>query len=396
MKKTIVIILILSATLPVIGCWNRREPEDLAIVLAIGFDIEKNTNIYKATAEIANPIALGATDISEQSTGNLKTFLTLNSEGELPYQAMRNLTNDATREFYWSHNRVILLSEELARHGIYPIMDMFGRDRQLRTSANVVVIDGDLQTLMEAEYPLEETGARGLNRQIMTIKKERSIFPVKPLNVLYSTLAQPGVDLFIGRIKVLKDSEDGKDSPSIIGGAAVFQGDRMVGWAEDKHVRGWSYATGRAFRSTLIIKDPIDDTTPISIEIAHVKNKMRLITNKNGAILIELRLYAEGHIQDFPIHRDLKIESGYIKSLERRTAQSIRNTVQSTIDLSRELSSDVIGFGNLIYRKRPELWREIKDEWYDVFKDIEIDIQVNTNINRTGFTASPMSREKMR
>ena len=176
----------------------------------------------------------------------------------------------------------------------------------------------------------------------------------------------------------------------------MFHGDRMVGWAEDEQVKGWAYATGRAFRSTLIIKDPMDDKTPISIEVTNIKNNKRLIIDTSGGVYIELKIYAEGRIQDFPVHRNLEIESDYTKSLEQRTAQNIRSTIQSTIDLSRELNSDIIGFGNLIYRKQPKLWEEIGDRWYEVFKDINIDIKVDMNINRTGFTASPIETKKMR
>ena len=90
---------------------------------------------------------------------------------------MRNLTKGISREFFWAHNRIFVLSEELARNGIYPVMDMVERERQLRTSGYVVVADGDVRKLMEAEFPLEETGARGLDRQIATIRYERSLFP---------------------------------------------------------------------------------------------------------------------------------------------------------------------------------------------------------------------------
>jgi spore germination protein KC len=75
---------------------------------------------------------------------------------------MRKLTEGVSREFFWAHNRISLLSEEVARKGIYPIMDMVERERQLRTSGHVVIVDGDVKKLMEAEFPLEETGARGL------------------------------------------------------------------------------------------------------------------------------------------------------------------------------------------------------------------------------------------
>lgn len=376
------------------GCWNRREPESLAIVLGVGFNYENDKGVYEAIAQIANPLGLGGSDTGEGGTSDKKTFLTLSAQGELPYRSMRNLTGKATREFFWAHSRIILFTEDMARHGIHPVLDMFGRNRQLRTFSNVAIIDGDLRTLLEAEFPLDETGAMGLDRQIETIKKERSIFPINSVNELSNILVQPGKDVFIGRIKVLEGLKDGSDPPSLIEGGAMFSGDKMVGWAEDTHVRGWAYSTCQTLRSTLTIKDPIDNRTPINIDITSIKNEKRLIKAEPEEIRIEIKIFAEGRIQDIPVRRDLSTESDYTKSLERRAAQEIRNAIQSIVDLSRKLNSDVIGFGNLVYRKRPKLWTDIGDRWYEVLQDIDIDIKVYMNINRTGFATSPMKMKK--
>jgi len=286
-------------------------------------------------------------------------------------------------------------------------MDTRERERQLRPAAQIAIVQGDIGKLMKSEFPLEESGAEGIDRQINTIRYERSLFPVRTLNELYSTLAQPGVELFIGRIEVTEDIEKsgGQTSgdsaapdappPARIGGGAIFKGDRMVGWADDKQTTGWCYATGRSFRSTLLITDPADDKTEIGVEITQLDSRMRPVTD-TGDLGIEMVIRADGRIQNFPASGKLDIETPYIKSLEKRIAQAIRNTVESTINVSRELESDIIGFGNLIYRKQPKLWEQIGDRWYEVFEDMEIDIKVDMNIRHAGLTASPMEPEKRR
>jgi spore germination protein KC len=402
------LILITTAALTLTGCWNRRDPENLALVLATAFDYNNETQKYEVIAQMANPIAMGGEDAGQGGGGEKKTYWTVYGDGAASHQAMRNLTLKVSREFFWAHNRVFVFSESIARKGIYPIMDMSARERQLRASAHVAVAEGDIKKLMEAEFPLEEGGAKGLDRQIATIIYERSLFPEKTLNELYSTLSQPGVEMFIGRIKVIADADTpaggegagASESPTtappvLIGGGALFKGDRMVGWADEQETIGWAYASGRVFRSMLYIKDPVDDKTPIGIDIEGVENKMHLESGTEGPrIIVEIK--ARGHLHDIPVDRDLTLESGYIKSLEQRGAQEIRNAVHSAIDLSRRMESDIIGFGNLIYRKQPRLWNEIGDRWYEVFKDIEIDVRVNMNIRRTGLIASPLAAEKRR
>ena len=404
-NKTAAIIIIITLVLSLSGCWNRRDPENLALVLATAFDRDRETGMYHVTTQIANPLAMGWQDAGQGGGGDKKPFWTLTASGQLSYQAMRNLTKGISREFSWAHNRVFVFSEELARSGIYPVMDMVERERQLRTSGYVVVADGDVRKLMEAEFPLEETGARGLDRQITTFRYERSPFPVKSMNELYSILAQPGREMFIGRVKVSEDTQQDQPGqgtsatasppPAIIGGGAVFKGDKMVGWADEQQTIGWAYATGRVFRSALYIKDPVDDTTPLGIGVYHLKSKMRPIF-ENGRLRIEMDISAFGILLDIPVYRHLSIDSSYITSLEQRGAQAIRDAVHSTIALSRELDSDIIGFGNLVYRKLPGLWAQIEDRWYEVFRDIEINVQAEMNLRRTGFLTSPLETEKRR
>ena len=52
MKKIRILILILLL-LPLTGCWNYRELEDLAIVSALGIDISDND--FDISVEAVNP-----------------------------------------------------------------------------------------------------------------------------------------------------------------------------------------------------------------------------------------------------------------------------------------------------------------------------------------------------
>lgn len=410
MKNRLLVLIIIVAAISLTGCWNRRDPENLALVLATAFDVDEESGMHEVTVQMANPLAMGGQDAGQGGGGGeKKPFWTVSADGALAHQAMRNLTKGVSREFFWAHNRVLLFSENVAKKGIYPIMDMTARERQLRASAHVAVVKGDIKKLMVAEFPLEESGAKGLDRQIITIGYERSLFAEKTLNELYSTLSQPGIEMFIGKIEVTdstntntEERETGGASgtpnispPAIIGGGTMFKGDRMVGWANEQETLGWAYATGRVFRSVVYIKDPIDDSTPVGIDIENLQSEMKPETD-SGSTRIVVEIKAKGHLHDLPVDRDLSVESGYIKSLERRSAEAIRNAVLSTIELSKELESDIIGFGNLIYRKQPKLWNGIGDKWYEVFQDMEIDVRVYMNIRRTGLLSSPMAAEKRR
>ncbi len=398
--KRLMLMLLLVAILAgglCAGCWNRREPELLGVVLAAAFDYDPESGLYQVFAQLANPIVMGGGNGGSSGDGGgdgggKKPFWTAVAEGHTPFEAIRNLVETSSRDLCWAHCRVVLFSEDLARRGIKDIMDLFERERQFRLIVKPAVVDGDLRKIIEADFPLEETGARGLDRFIVTTRFERSIFPEKNLNELITTWSQPGKEMIIGRLEVL---ETGKNSsgesgggatgaPARIGGSALFRGDRMVGWATAKQTQGWAYAAGRAFRSNFVIESPVKEGSYISIEAFGLSTQMRLRGDEKNW-RIELTVKMQGRIQEFGEPGNLDTESELIRSLERRAAEAARNRIEAMLSRSQELKADVFGFGNLIYRKWPLLWQKIGSRWdEELFPQLNIDLVVEFRILRAG------------
>ncbi|NLA26973.1 MAG: Ger(x)C family spore germination protein [Firmicutes bacterium] len=382
------------------GCWNRREPELLGIVLAAGFDYNPEDGLYRVIAEIANPASMGQSNNGGDGGGGSgeKSFWTAEAAGHTPFEAVRNLDSISSRQLFWAHCRVVLFSERLARRGLKDVLDLLERGRQFRLIAKPVVVDGDLRKVMDTDFPLEETGAKGLDRFIVTNRFEKSVFPEKDLNELISTLGQQGQEMIIGKLSVPeKEKEDSKNSlktgappPARVGGSALFRGDRMVGWATDNETLGWAYATGRAFRSILIIESPEKKGSYISIGAFGHNAQMRLQGDADDW-RIELKVKIDGRIQDYEGPGKLDSDNELLRALERRSAAAARNRIEALLSRSQELKSDVIGFGNLIYRKNPKLWQQIESRWdEEIYPQLKIDLFVEFNILRSGLTSSPL------
>ncbi len=415
--KAVLAYLLALFLLAAPGCWNRRDPELLAIVLGVAFDYNEARGLYQVIAQVANPIAMGGGQASGEGggSGGGPAFWTVSNFGHTPFEAMQNLTTGTSREFFWAHNRVLLLSEKLVRRrGIGEILDLMERERQFRPIIKPVIVEGDLRRLMEAEFPLEETGIRGIDRMIKTTQFEHSVFPLKLLNEIYSTLEQPGIELFIGKITVIEEGtreqggggaaqgqggesggETGKTPPARIGGAALFRGDRMVGWADLHQAQGWNYATGRGNRFSFVIECPAHSGSHFSIENVAVSSAMRPVPD-GGDLRIILEVRVEGRIQDVGcrLEHELTVENEFIKQIERTCAQAVRNRIEAMISRSQELKSDVLGFGNLVYRKQPKLWREIGERWDEIFPGLAVEILVEYNLTNPGLATDPVGKNR--
>lgn len=387
--QRIFIILFLIVFL-LTGCWNRRDPELLGFVLATGFDYDPQTGLYQIVAQIANPLG-SATEEQSGEGVDKKPFWVVEALGHTPYEARENLALKSSVELFWAHSSILAIGENLARQGILPILDLFERERQLRIITRPMVVEGDLRSLLEAEFPLEESSSRGLWRQATTMMFERTSYPSKVLRESIINLARPGVDIMIGRVGNIapqtdNSSDTGTTPPAELAGAAAFVKDHMIGWIGEREVAGWHWVQGRAHRATLIIPSPLD-RSPLSVEIhrSHVKLEPRLEGDK---VTIIVKIHARGRIQEQIAPGDLVDVKARHTSLERRTATVIENDVQMALKRAQELNSDYLGLGNLIYRKLPWEWKVLEPRWKEILPTVTLDIQVQVDIVRAGLVTS--------
>ena len=65
----------------------------------------------------------------------------------------------------------------------------------------------------------------------------------------------------------------------------------------------------------------------------------------------------------------------------------MRSRILELLKLSRELNADVLGFGNLFYRKQPRLWKEIEARWDEIYPTLDVTVEVEYNLTRAGMVA---------
>jgi spore germination protein KC len=380
-NKLILLVLISIILWMTTGCWNRRDPENLAFVVATGWDYDLENNQYIVTVQIVIPSQVIGNE--GQSTGTVPAFWVHSAKGETPFAAFKELAQGSPRELFFAHNRLVLFTERIARRGIGPILDLITREHQLRLITRPGVVQGDLKTLLETPLPMESIAAVGLDKQIRTMILERSIFPVETLLDIYTVLRRPGQEMFIGRIISPGAVEDPiPNTLPITSGAALFSGDKMVGWASPIDVQGWNLALSSGFRTYKALKCPDDESKMFTVEFIGQNSKLvPILTEDDLKVAINIETF--GRIQDFSCPKNT-LDKNSIMSLEKVASDSLKETIESIILLSKQLRSDVIGIGNLIYRKYPHIWWDIEKDWYEIFAGMEIDINVNARILRTG------------
>lgn len=382
MKKILCYVIIFSIILITItSCWSRRELDTLAIITALGIDKSKDDKIL-LTFQILKP---GNVKPQGSSSESIWTFT---STGETIFEAIRNATFLSDRKLFLSQCRVFIIGEEIARLGLMPIVDFLDRDPEPRRINYLLVSRGKAHKIINAETEQESFPA-------LTIENFMKAVPISSFSVpsrlrdFLKNLAEPGIEPIVAKIEPIKR---GNKTKMKLYGSAIFLEDKLVAFLDNHETRGYNWIKGKVQSGVIVAKSPEDETKKVSLEIIRASSK---ITPKiqDGRIIIDVHIHEEGNLAEQMSQIDLT-KKELLKELEKKKASIIKKEAESAIKKAKKHKSDIFGFGQAIYRKYPEEWKELSKNWQDEFQELEVNIDVDAKLRTIGVSSSPVKAKK--
>lgn len=375
------------------GCWNRREIETLGFVLAVGLDKAPEEGKIMVTVHIAKPFAIAGPSVVDE-----RPFWIISSSGYTVFEAVRNLLALSPRQPFWAHTRSLVVGEELAREGIGSILDFFFRDGETRADVHVVIAKGNKASeLLEAEWEqtrMPSEGALGIMRNSWA--RLGTTVDTELLDFI-EMLEMPGVEPVAVREDLLDLPPEGENlvgelrreaisKSARISGAAVFNGDRLVGWLGPKQTRGLNWIRGKVRGTVLVFEQPNLPGQQMTVEVLRASSKIKpMVTDGRPHVIVEI--FAEGNLGELQGYTDPISQTELWASFERRFAEVIRNEAESAIDAAKELKADIFGFGTAFYRNMCCQWERMEDNWPEIFSELDVYIDVRADLRRSGQVA---------
>ncbi|MFC5650761.1 hypothetical protein ACFPYJ_16930 [Paenibacillus solisilvae] len=152
------------------GCWNRIELNELSIVAATAVDIKKDGK-WQISYQLVIPQAIsGTTGIST----NAAPVYVFSTEGESIRSAINNTSKELSRKLYFPHNLMVVISEEAAKAGFAPIMDVYLRNPDSRETVTVFLTHGRARRILEQLVPMEKIPAGAVLHMVQNETKNGS------------------------------------------------------------------------------------------------------------------------------------------------------------------------------------------------------------------------------
>lgn len=388
MKKIIIIITTLCLT----GCWNYYELNNLAI--CTGIAIDKKDDKYEVTYLISN--AKKADSSAKEGEAGTTTY---NGVGDTVQEAINDMTLKIPFEPYNGHLVVTIISDEIAKEGITQILDLLARDTESRDFFYILLSkEAKAKEILEIISPLETFPSQTLASDIETSSAKTSLIYKITYNDLLYTLLEEGTNPILNSVTVIGNQEQGSDEKTLsstvpkatikIDTLGIFKEDKLLGWATQDESRGINLLNNSV--ENLYVKTECENKYIMSY-IKNIKSKTDIdIDNK----IVNVKIKGKATLLEVNCNLNLG-DPKVIEEIENKIKEKLKETInQATLLVQKKYNTDVLGYGNQIYKKNPKKWKNIKEDWDNIFKDLEINTEIDVNIETKGSLITTIKGEQ--
>lgn len=369
--RKIAIVIALIFTLLLTGCWNAREINELAFVLSIGLD--KADDGFKVTAQIAKPDTYSKTPSGGGGTEKSETFWVLSSTGKTIFEAIRNLASVSPRRIFWSHIKVIIISERLAKSNTLEIFDFFSRNPELRLRTLVAVTPGEAEKLLKVKPMMEKDPSLNIERIIDNRSLTGKIYSIMLKDFLEDYL-DPNVGPVTSRIFI--DMSEAEPVLKIDGGY-VFNDNKLVGSLNSEETRGLLWTKNKISDSVMVVNCPYDDL-PVTLEIKNSKATFESYLD-NGMPYFTIKINTKASLVEQSCITDFN-DPQNLDGLKRALGAAIRKDVQSAITKEKKLRVDFLGLSRILHRQHNGEWHQVSADWDELIEHMQVNVTVKVDI----------------
>ena len=376
-RRLIAVVLLLCLSCFLSGCWNRRELNTICFMGMIGVDVNKSDNNVQLTMEVIKPQKGG----SETAAEPVKYVQTT---GKTLFDAIRNITLRLDRRVVVSFNRMVIVSEGATNHIM--IFDHYFRDHEERLTVPLLIVQGvSAAEVMGIAGGIQNQPSGYLNDIWKEQRHNGKTINATVFDFFKAYLAK-GKNPVVGIVRKVKKVKTGgqkqeQEYELTTEGAAVFVKSRLVGFLDGTETRGYNWVESKDADWTIISSLPGGESrVAIEVHNIHRNKEMEIV---DGMVKLKINLIITGKVGEIIGAADLA-KPATINMIEQASAESIKAEVEHTLTkLQREYRSDIYGFGQAMHRKYPREWKNMQDDWDEIFAAAETEVTVKVSLTQT-------------
>ncbi|WP_411954980.1 Ger(x)C family spore germination protein [Alkalibacillus sp. S2W] len=375
-KITLLIVGLLSMII-IPSCSHSKDViEQLGVVSAYGFD-ENDEKVLEGTTVLYqfNPDITNASQIIH-STGKTFNMVQSNANKKSGYKIVNGKI------------QTLLFGPSIAEQGVFPYLDTIERDAAISDMLYVTISEEPARDILAASN-YEEAPNIGvyLNRLVDTAVLDEKIVSSK-FHEFMRDYSQVGQEPLVPIISI-------QQNKAAIEEIGIMQGDVHVGNYSMKEVFFVRLLRDEFNEGRLNLEletEPFQDfikeyqgdsrRDKMYVVIDQLKNNSRINLTNVENLTYEVDVNIHGRIIEKSQRMNLD-QTAPLRKLEDEVNKKIEEKIESVVKKSQEVNADVFGFG-VKYNNRTRGEELTRDQWQDLFPNIEVNYNVSTEIKRFG------------
>ncbi|SCZ00066.1 Ger(x)C family spore germination protein [Alkaliphilus peptidifermentans] len=388
MRKKILLLSLLIFSISLTACWDSVEIDDRTFILAIGVDVyhpeEDDGNIDEerqyypehhrpailATFVAPKALAGGGGEIEVEN-------VSMSSVAHSAFLARNQMVARSDDQLFLGHLKTLLIGEELAQNPMLlrEVLDRIEKDALISRRISLAVVDGMAKEALEVQPKLEPMTGQFIN-DLFKDQARTNRAPIADVGEILISLHRNS-NALIPRLVYSEDEIK-------VGGGAVIKNYKMVGWIGEMESIAYMIITDNLTQLGL---NHHMDYYIIPYSITDLSTSMELQEN-NENIKIIISVTGEGDIEGLYFNpEDDVLDPSFVEKVQEGIGQDIKELLVETIDVfQNEYQVDVLGFDEYLKKYKPGLWREVREDWDDIFPLVEVEVEVDIFIRRVGLS----------
>ena len=375
-KKVLAVILIAVSLFSFCSCERYgTEIEDMMIIQGVAVD--KLYNKYLVTVEMLNnkqSASADSSNVGEQMT------LVYSAAGETVAEALRLIINKTGNLPIYTHNKVIILGESVAREDISRVLDFFERDYTtepvtLLCVAKDVAAGAILKANIGNDISKSEVLEKILNQSALS-----SVTPQMRLIDVINVILDETACIMLPAVKLQKN---GETSAFFVEETAVFDYNNSFSYYLNRKMSESVVKLSGEIKNGTIVTDD-ENKNKATFIIVDSKTRFEPIVVNNALVFnVKIKLYCDLNAY----------EGDKFKPIRNETVQYFKNNIKSELEkemqdtykfIMQNNSYDVLRFGRRLLQKDKASYNALKGDWQNNLKNAMLQVEVEVVIRRIG------------
>ncbi|MDQ0061974.1 Ger(x)C family spore germination protein [Paenibacillus harenae] len=387
------LICVICMLLLLSGCWDLRYLDKLGVVYAVGIDPDPSG---KQELQLTVQVVLPQNVASEsKGSGGGPTVTTFTETGDTVFEAIRKMSTKTSRRLFFSHTQMLIISEAMARRGVYPLVDLIERNPDIRTDMQIALTRGtSARKLLQTTTQMESIPVNQL-REMIEVNEEAYATNyatyVKDITRLAGKGGEQGV---IPSLRIEGDKSAGNKADNItsipaeavpsLASMGVLKDGKLVGFLTSKQSRGLAWLKDKVKNTVVKVACP-ESEGYLTVEVQNAKRLYKVKQSGDGKPIIEAELLLTGGIQEIMCPGVKVMEESVLEQIGELASQTVKSEAEEAIRvLQKDIRSDALGWGKEIYMHKPSLWKRVEAEWDTEFSSVQSNIRCKTKISSSG------------